>query len=853
MGKRSGSSRKDKNKVILPPELPPEIHDDEVDVSEEDIEFYATDSSNVTPFRHFDKKSIDRYVGRVAGRDEGEVERLYEERQKRKATESSGRPREDDDYLEVDPVDALPTKTLQGELVYNRAKKARSEDNSGSVKTKAQENGANAKTNTKKDESKGKSKNKKGDDNKVKNIQSQTEVPKGQLHSNVLEEVKEELSAEELFEKKKAQLAELGMSMLEDPESNIRSLNDMLSISNDRDQKVVKLGVMSLLAVFKDVIPSYRIRQLTEKELAVEVSKEVKKTRYYEYTLIRCYKAYLQKLISLEKQPYFYTVAVRCMCALLDTAPHFNFRESLLASVVKNLSSSDDVVRKMCCEAIRSLFINEGKHRGEATIEAVRLIADHVKLNDCQLHPDSIEVFLSLRFDEDIGKDEIQEEKVKPKRNKRWQKNQEVPKQLPVNDKKKTRQELISKARKEVDADLRAVSFTLDPKERKGIQKETLSALFETYFRILKHSMAASNSRTKVNNVSPGGSHPLLTPCLEGLGKFSHLIDLDFMGELISCLKKLSGYSDRQDEIPNDNALSVSERLQCCIVVFKVWRSNLEALNVDLQDFFVQLYNLILEYRPDRDHGEVLADALKTLLWEGRQHDMLRAAAFIKRLATFALSFGSAEAIAALVTLKHLLQKNSKCRNMLENDSGGGSLSCLVAKYNPEATDPYLSGALASVLWELSLLEKHYDISVSSMASNILSMANLNPTQNPVPILNVNPLEAYRDLSLERELSKPASKALPLNLKRKRRAKEFVALSPDVLQKADCSVDKDELEEKLQSHFSVLRGISENERLRAELNHTLSSINMYKEYKKQKRKNMKVKTGRKKNSKALAV
>lgn len=49
-----------------------------------------------------------------------------------------------------------------------------------------------------------------------------------------------------------------------------------------------------------------------------------------------------------------------------------------------------------------------------------------------------------------------------------------------------------------------------------------------------------------------------------------------------------------------------------------------------------------------RDHGEVLADALKTLLWEGKQQDMLRAAAFIKRLATFALSFGSAEAISGL-------------------------------------------------------------------------------------------------------------------------------------------------------------------------------------------------------------
>lgn len=33
----------------------------------------------------------------------------------------------------------------------------------------------------------------------------------------------------------------------------------------------------------------------------------------------------------------------------------------------------------------------------------------------------------------------------------------------------------------------------------------------------------------------------------------------------------------------------------------------------------------------------------------------------------------------ALVTLKHLLQKNSKCRNLLENDTGGGSLSGLVS------------------------------------------------------------------------------------------------------------------------------------------------------------------------------
>lgn len=62
-------------------------------------------------------------------------------------------------------------------------------------------------------------------------------------------------------------------------------------------------------------------------------------------------------------------------------------------------------------------------------------------------------------------------------------------------------------------------------------------------------------------------------------------------------LKQLAGYTDHGTI---QNPLSVSERLQCCIVAFRVMRNNLEALNVDLQDFFLQLYNLLLEYRPDR-------------------------------------------------------------------------------------------------------------------------------------------------------------------------------------------------------------------------------------------------------------
>ena len=55
----------------------------------------------------------------------------------------------------------------------------------------------------------------------------------------------------------------------------------------------------------------------------------------------------------------------------------------------------------------------------------------------------------------------------------------------------------------------------------------------------------------------------------------------------------------------------------------------------------------------------MLAEALKIMLCDDKQHNMQQAAAFIKQLATFSLCLGSTESMAALVTLKHLLQK--KC------------------------------------------------------------------------------------------------------------------------------------------------------------------------------------------------
>lgn len=118
MGK--SSSKKKKDKVILPPQLPPEVDDDDVVVSDEDVEFFRGNEGHARALATLDRKSIDSYVTRVAHHDEDEVERLYEERERRRKAVEALRPKNhDDDDFEVDRVDALPVKTLQGELVYN--------------------------------------------------------------------------------------------------------------------------------------------------------------------------------------------------------------------------------------------------------------------------------------------------------------------------------------------------------------------------------------------------------------------------------------------------------------------------------------------------------------------------------------------------------------------------------------------------------------------------------------------------------------------------------------------------------------------------------------------------------------
>ncbi len=54
----------------------------------------------------------------------------------------------------------------------------------------------------------------------------------------------------------------------------------------------------------------------------------------------------------------------------------------------------------------------------------------------------------------------------------------------------------------------------------------------------------------------------------------------------------------------------------------------------------------VCSFRHDIKYSKVFAEALQVMLWDNRQHDMQRAAGFLKRLSTLALHLAPAEAMA---------------------------------------------------------------------------------------------------------------------------------------------------------------------------------------------------------------
>ena len=486
-------------------------------------------------------------------------------------------------------------------------------------------------------------------------------------------------------------------------------------------------------AVYKDVIPGYRIRPLSE-DSQVKVSKEVRRQRNFEQALVGGYQAYLRDLArfsktrkdaSSEDEKSLADIAISCACTLLLAVPHFNFREILLGVIVETLSSTKlDYAFTKCRETLEELFQRD--EDGKPSRDAVALLSRMMKAHNYHVHGSVLNTFLHLRLlsefshkgsqskvDGEQGQETVRGKKLKEKKEFRTKK-----------------QRKLLREKKMVEKEMREADATVSHEERDQMQAETLKLVFVTYFRILK--------------ARPPG---LMGAVLEGLAKYAHLINQDFFGDLLEVLRDFIRQQEEAVEEFEEDAgdkqfklhqNAIRESLLCILTAFSLLqgqdtRSAAQTLNLDLKFFVTHLYVILHSLCLDPN----IEQALKSLpLPDPKLHILsskiniqttivlllrclssvllpptrtyavppVRIAAFSKQLMTTALQMPEKSCLATLGLLDRVSKTHGKKIASLwrtEEKRGDGVFDALTRE--PEGSNPF-----ASTVWEGELLRHHF-------------------------------------------------------------------------------------------------------------------------------------------------
>ncbi|KAK0545722.1 hypothetical protein OC846_003008 [Tilletia horrida] len=345
------------------------------------------------------------------------------------------------------------------------------------------------------------------------------------------------------------------------------------------DIAIRHLAILSLMVVFADIIPGYRIRALTDEEKSQKVTQEVSRRRDWEEGLLKCYRDFLELCEqAIKARTELSSTALRALTHLLTRATHFNYRQNLLRLVIARLSRSRarnaasaslapasdsnasgsrpaltkgswDADCTTCSSAI--IEILQRDLTGEVSLEVVRLLHRMIKEGGYAVDARVLDILLHLRLKEELGdvrastttssggryskrkdkgdglgKDDPRHKmgkgKVKPK-DVRKGKGQHLSKK----EVKKMREV------REIEKEMKEAEAEVDKEEREKHHTETLKLLFVLYFSILK---------------SPSAPSSLLCSALDGLCKYGHRINVEFFRDLIRVLRDLVVESRRQAE-----------------------------------------------------------------------------------------------------------------------------------------------------------------------------------------------------------------------------------------------------------------------------------------------------------------
>ncbi|CAN8068528.1 unnamed protein product [Agarophyton chilense] len=540
----------------------------------------------------------------------------------------------------------------------------------------------------------------------------------------------------EKLESIKVNIASIAAKITANPEKNVSLLRELRSIARDSKGKIAALVLLTESQVYKDVIPGYRIRRITEKEAETKVSKETKHLRNYEESLLLNYQRFVKSCINLSNWKFSgarHTPASRNMTVvrfasckalseLLRSASHFNEAEIIAAAVCGHVCSSEADIRKLSSKALSSVLQNAHRASGNTLELCVSIAKNLAKVAGKKKRSAPAELVAPLteiQFAHFARLPTTSKSKKESKGSKRLSK---------FKRKRMMKMEKHAVDDKEVEKDMREGDAEATPQELFNAKKSLLNSVCHAYFNIIRSASSDADSieETENNKPKPKKRKPpaALSPALKGLLRISTFISADIIDAILGALTPLL----------ESGQLPLSSRFRCLSAAYAVLGIHARSQKLSADSFtgdtraldtalYISIGALYTSEMPLREDESITFDAIEAVVASTSFRDMpvARCAALARRLAIVATNAPVHSCTIALLYAAQTLMPSSIVSPLFRQLNENNELSIiddvgLVQKFNMDTDDPDISMAGRSAAWELVCLASSFHPKVQEIA-----------------------------------------------------------------------------------------------------------------------------------------
>lgn len=462
----------------------------------------------------------------------------------------------------------------------------------------------------------------------------------------------------------------------------------------DKSLQVVIQSLKHLRKIFLDIIPNYKIRNLSEKEQKSKVSKEVDDIHKFEGNLIKNYQKFINilsifskyKKKNNEKKVILQKISVKIIADLFQNYYLFNFSNTLYSILITKLDNPHQEIREICFNSIREVLSKNDNSKNflELKFHLIKLVC-HMFFNKphSTFSPETIDLLVAHKVD--------------------------FPE---LTNERKKKNALENKLSEDVKKEIKEVENVEDNKIISEFNLKILKKILLVYFDILKFK----RDSIFIKNV------------FIGIGKLSDNINIEILLDIQKNIYEFIDYlfEDQQNSQNNKDKVISIYALKTCLSISEKLTKEIIAIddtNLSILCFTTikQISNSSIQLSTDEFY--ILLEVLDAILVKNRQFSIDVVASFVKIISIFLKTLNVKVVPAFLLFIKIILLKYPNLNCMLEDEEFDG--------FSLKINDPSLTNAKQSnVVKEITSIKERYkqvEI-IRQLTEYILKGDKKNPT-----------------------------------------------------------------------------------------------------------------------------